>query len=981
MSQPAEPKIENLSQASPASGFAARALRLLGVVFGLVVAVPLGVIFGLLRGLRWLARAPSLLAALARRLARSPLPARLLALGGMLSVLTLALAAFGSDGATVWDARIGTLIGGGAALMALPKWLGWPERTLRAVVVLVLLIWSTGLATRLFLGPLLPAGMTWILRASDIGLALVFGACVLVLTTVFHARRAPLVGTIASGLGGLLLVGVGVECIGVGVTAWVDLFGGVSGVSAASGDLGRVLLAASALWIVALLISRLEARQPYRWAGRLLALRSLLLRLGGVAAGVAVGVWSVPAASGAAWTAAFATPLEGLAPALGYVAGALTGALVAASFVVLPMLMARLQLAGRLAASAAGEAGWFAALALFVLAVGFMAGQLPAALNVTAEVVSAGVSDALVTLSTTPSSSALESSVPPVVAMHLAAIVLATLAHTAIRLLLGRVPEASATPLWLFIPEAVPARATVDCALRAAKAWAFGPVTLVAPPPVARQVRGAHLRLAQQAGALPALFVNRPAPGADWRRLRLPSAKAWSGLPCSELYGAAAAWQAALPEKEANARVLVVVGDSALGWNAAFFNALPAGSELLAHRATALPKLAAGVVRDSADFVDFAAPETADDWLARFLQRNAPPRRPSRRLLIVHREDDALLAERLAAALDDRVDAAGRQVVASTLDTRPSAQLLLRLDSRTWQTLIGLAARLAASLGAAPRAGLVVRLAGMVARYVVALSDARIDLVVVESAQQANGDASTALGLERDADSVVALLPADAPPGLPRLYPPAAYSGALQLPPPSAQDDAGIAAVAARLLAGEVSSAPPGPADTAAPPPPVRVFLVYVKPYETYRDLLAGALRERGLDVVPDATLKAGEVWHDTSFELLAGCRVQVVLCGSALAGDRFAMRDVEAALERKLTVIPVAVAAFVEPRALRERQFANRQFLQALPPHELSLEIAHSADEIARVALSIASADQAAQAATAGPAAIDVPDRGAGSA
>jgi hypothetical protein len=631
------------------------------------------------------------------------------------------------------------------------------------------------------------------------------------------------------------------------------------------------------------------------------------------------------------------------------------------------MLMARLQLAGRLAASAAGETGWFAALALFSLAVGFAAGQLPAALNVATEVFSASVSDALVPPSTSPSSLAPLSSASSVFAMQLAAAVLATLAHTAIRLLLGRVPEASATPLWLFLPETLPARATVDCALRAAKEWSFGPVTLVAPPPVALQVRGAHLRLAQQAGTLPALFVNRPAPGADWRRLRLSPAKAWNGLPCSELYGAAAAWQAALAEKEANARLLVVVGDSASGWDAAFFKALPAGSELLARRGDAFPGVDAGVVRDSADFAD---PAIAADWLARFRQRNAPPRRPGRRLLIVHRESDALLAQRLAAALDDHVDAAGRQIVASTLDTRPSAQLLLRLDSRTWQTLIGLAARLAASLGAAPRAGLVVRLAGMVASYVVALSDARIDLVVVESAQP--GDASTALGLERDADSVVALLPADAPPGLPRLYPAAAYTGALHLPPPSAQDDAGIAAVAGRLLAGEVSSAPPGPVE-AAEPPPVRVFLVYVKPYESYRDLLAGALRERGLDVVPDATLKAGDVSSDDQLlELLAGCRVQVVLCGPDLAGDRFAMRDVQAALERKLPLIPVAVAAFDEPRALRDRQFANRQFLHALPPHELTIEIGRSADEIARIALSMASGDQAAPDASAGAAAVD---------
>ncbi|HRF74855.1 MAG TPA: hypothetical protein PL117_19000, partial [Accumulibacter sp.] len=60
-------------------------------------------------------------------------------------------------------------------------------------------------------------------------------------------------------------------------------------------------------------------------------------------------------------------------------------------------------------------------------------------------------------------------------------IIAAVFAHTLIRLLLGRAPESSATPLWLFLPEAAPAPATLACALQAAREWSCGPLALVAP--------------------------------------------------------------------------------------------------------------------------------------------------------------------------------------------------------------------------------------------------------------------------------------------------------------------------------------------------------------------------------------------------------------------------------------------------------------------------------------------------------------------
>ena len=530
------------------------------------------------------------LTALVRRLARSPLPARLLALGGMLSALTLALVALDLVAATAWAARIGILIGGGAALMALPKWLGWPDRTLSAVALVVLVI---VVGSRLLLVSSLPAQTVWALRANEVWLVLVFGSCVLLLFPGFLRRRSSLFGTLASGLGGLLLVSVGAESIGIGAMAWGDLAG------EAASELSVILLAACAVWMGAFLLNRLEAGGPCRRAGRLLAWRSVLLRLGGVVAGVSAGLSVVPAATNFAWASAFATPLEGMAAAAGYLTGALTGVLLATLFaVLLPRLLARLQLSGMLAASAAGESGWFAVLAFLpVTVIIALAGMQPL------------ISGIAIRVEWLP---------------YVWPIIAAVFAHTLMRLLLGRVPESSATPLWLFLPEAASAPATLACALQAAREWSCGPLALVAPAPVAPRVRGAHLRLAQQAGLLPALFANRVAQAAAWRSMRMPAELAWNGLPCSELYGGAAAWQAAvdaLQNTERDARVLVIDGNSTPGWGDAFWKALPAGSELLARQLDGVPQTGVGVLRDSADF---SQASLRSAWLAGCRERNAP---------------------------------------------------------------------------------------------------------------------------------------------------------------------------------------------------------------------------------------------------------------------------------------------------------------------------------------------------------------------
>ncbi len=135
------------------------------------------------------------------------------------------------------------------------------------------------------------------------------------------------------------------------------------------------------------------------------------------------------------------------------------------------------------------------------------------------------------------------------------------------------------------------------------------------------------------------------------------------------------------------------------------------------------------------------------------------------------------------------------------------------MDSRSWETVLGLSARLAAALGA----GLSVRLTGLLARWVAAARQARIEVVVVESAQATIDGPSIARGLELGAEAVIALLPADADDSLPGIYSPAAYTGALRLPPPSAQDQQGLAEIARRLLHRQGIGATPPEAVASAP--------------------------------------------------------------------------------------------------------------------------------------------------------------------
>ncbi|MBK7953561.1 MAG: toll/interleukin-1 receptor domain-containing protein [Candidatus Accumulibacter sp.] len=921
MSAPVEPSREQLSPDAPAAGSGAPTRRLTAVLAGLVLAAPLALVGGWRGMLRWTARMTPGLAAIARRLAHSPLPARMLALAAMLTTLTVALAGFDLAGASIRDARIGLLLGGGAAVMALPRWLGWPDKTLAAVAILAL---TTGLSSSLLLATTLPAYLAWLLAASEVWLVLLFGSFVLILLPGFLRGRTSLVGTLASALGGLLLVSLGAECVGIGITSWLDLRG------QGSGPLAGVLLLATVVWLGAWWMSRIETRSSFRRAGRLLAWRSGLLRLGGVIAGVAAGVATLPAAGDVVWPVVFNTPLEGLTSEIAYLIGALTGLLMAAIFALLPGLLARLQLSGRLAANAAAEAGWFAALALLV-ATGRFALVEPVAAIAAAWL--AGTRWAF---------AAREVSFPVELLSYVVPVVLATLTHTAIRLLLGRVPKRSAIPLWIFLPENRPPAASLDCALLTARAWSVGPVTLVAPPPVALMVRGKHLRLAQQAGLLPALFVDRLSQAASWRRLRLPAEQAWNGLPFGELYGAGEAWRAAFAELSANARTLVIIGSAQPAWDAAFFKALPAGSELLCQRADAVPATNAGVLRHC---VDLSQPSLCADWLAAFAQRNTPAALRQRRILVLYHAADALLGQRLALALDGTIDPAGRQVIASPLDVRPSGSVLLQMDARTLETVIGLAARFAAALGEAPRASLFVRLIGLVASYVASVSALQIDLVVIEASAGPLEGASTARGLESDADSVISLLPANASPDLPRLYAADAYTGMLRLPPASALDERGLGELAQRLVAGDGLAAllPAGPVAAArtvvqevkdAPTPTSRVFISYRREDAAgWAGRLAADLQREFPDaeVFQDiASTGSGEDFVDALRRVLESCAVAIVLIGPRWLEvrddqgrrrlddpDDWVRREIEESLQRPgLRVVPLLVGNATMPRA-----------------------------------------------------------------
>lgn len=855
------------------------------------------------------------------KLRRSPPVGRCLALGGALSVLLLSARLLGlAPDLTLWQAGGGLLLGVGGVLLVLPQWLGWPRQAAVTVSVAMLLLTAVTESLRASIAAtILPPGLSMLTSLLP---SLLAGAVGLLLLPAFLGlRSSSLVDMLTALVGGVSLASLGASSIVGALALGINLWSTYSVLPAA-------VLIYLALWLGALALARLETRLAYRWTARLLLWRSMLMRTTGLLVGFVVAIHTYPPLFSVVWRLAFATLVEGLAGTLATFGCVLIGMLTVAVFLLLPRLIARGQLAGRLNASAAAESVWFAVLVLLpgsaslVLAIGLSINFDPRPLE------SLGAS-----------------------------VFFAAVTHTLLRLLFGRPlidypPGANMAPLFVFLPERTPTAASLTLAERVLLGWPGGPVTLVAPPSAVWQTGGPHLRLAQQAGLLPALFVERLWQMSEWQRLRLLPAIARAVLPLGELYGGRVAWQAALAEAPGVARRLVIVGDSPLAWDAAFFTALPEDSEIVADPAAVIPQQPLAVQR-----VAFNEAARRNEWLAAFQRRQTPATLPVRRLLLLHAPHDATLAQRLAAALDGLRDTKEQRIVAATLSAgKADRRVFLQLDGRSLTTLAELFVRFSAR-AAAQRSDLLARMSVALVRQFFSTSPARVDLLVIETGRAADGDAVLARGLERDADAVFSLLPADSAVDAPRLYDVSAYEATWRLPPRSTLDAARMAELGQFWLDGrwaplstdvgpnerpaasetpaaasdeppgvpppELADAEPVIAPTASPaeqidadepeaplaessPPtsPVKAYVFHASQdqfeWQTLRDLLAPLVADGALVFRQEAL--PGKDWAAENAAALAEAELLLLLLSPAFLESPAGRYELEAAVKRALS-------------------------------------------------------------------------------
>ena len=907
------------------------------------------------------------------KLLRSPPVGRCLALGGALSMLLLSARLLGlAPDLTLWQAGGGLLLGIGGLLLILPQWLGWPRQAVVTVGVGLLLLSAVTESLRASIAPTSwPPGFSTL--ASLLPSLLAGAAGLLLLPAFFGLQHSSLASMLAALVGGLLLSSLGATSI-VGVLAFgIDLW-------SAYDTLVIVLLTLIAFWFGALVLAALETRVTYRWAARLLLWRSILVRVAGVFVGVVVAAKIYPPLFSFVWRLTFATPLEGQADTLATLGSLLLGVLTAIAFLLLPRLIAQWQLAGRLCASAAAESVWFAVL---ILLPGSALLVLPMGLSIPFDL------------------RPLESLA--------ASVFLAAVTHTLLRLWFGRPPidcptGANRSPLFVFLPERTPTAASLMWVERVLLDWPGGPVTLVAPPSAVWQTGGPHLRLAQQAGLLSALFVERLWQMSEWQRLRLPPAIARAALPLSELYGGRVAWQAALAEAPGAARRLVIVGDSPLAWDAAFFAALPEDSEVVADPAAVVPRLPLTVQR-----VAFNAAARRNEWLAAFQRRQTPAKPPERRLLLLHAPHDAALAQGLAAALDGLRDTQEQHIVAATLSAGKADQrVILQLDGRSLATLAELFVRFSAR-AAAQRSDFLARLSVALVRQLFGTSPARVDLLVVETAQAADGDAVLARGLERDADAVFSLLPADAAIDAPRLYDSSTYGATWRLPPRSTLDAARVAELARGWLDGRwaplstavrpnerpaasetpavASNEPPdvpspkvaaaepviaptsppteqidadepeAPLDESSPPaPPVNAYVCYASQdqfeWQTLRDRLAPLVADGALVFRQEAL--PGNDWAAENAAALAEAELVLLLLSPAFLDSPAGKHELEAVVKRAMST-PLRLLPILLRRCdwqglpLASFQFLPRDGVPVVDSPVPERAYANVADEIAR--------------------------------
>lgn len=759
---------------------------------------------------------------LTRVLALAPLSQRGLALGGALAVLLPY--GVGSLGLGLW---LAALIGGGIALMGLPRALGWSETALLRVSALAL---ASGLVTMFALTSTMTQDLA---TGGQLRVAVVIAAIGSVLLLPLLGRLWPIQGMLpaplASTVWATLVVFAGAALLLLGLT-WPATTAGTPGV--------LVTLLALAAWGASYLIHLLQAGLGPRWQGRLIALRSGLVRLGALGFGWAVAILLVPRFEDAALRAAFATPLEGIAPMAGVLGGALLALAAAGVLLSLPGLLARWQLAGRIDAAANGESTWLAVVSLGVALVATSAAE---ALRL------------MVNLPGTDAGLDMRFGLT-----HEMVLVggCAVLAHALVRIGVSRPAAQPGTALWLVLPTEGCSPGVLAAVRAVAQGWSAGPVTLLAPPAVALQIRGPHQCLARQAGTLTSLFSRSSTDIASWQR-SVPVEAGRVGLPLRECYCSATAASAVVADLPADARVLVLAdGPLAPGWEALLATLPPhslrvwgAGRSMPPGGTRPFPEQDVAGWRELA----FTSPRSRGELLAEFLSANRPREAGERRIVILHGDFDRETAERLAAALDSQTDAAGRSVMASTLAPPSSHNAPLRWSARTWGSVWALSFR-AAQIGEFGRLGSL--LMRVFIGAAASREPVRLDIMALEYG--IGPDEKHLRGLERWADNVVSLRRFAPLHEASLLYAETAYTARLTLPPASALDDM-LPMFAERILSESYDLVPEVIAHKTFAKP-LKVFVSYAQKDSKHLDSLLDQLRtleHEGLILV----------WHDRMLE------------------------------------------------------------------------------------------------------------------
>jgi hypothetical protein len=540
---------------------------------------------------------------------------------------------------------------------------------------------------------------------------------------------------------------------------------GLSGVLA----LGLPLLVLIGYWSFWLVVAKRAAAS--RKAGMVASFRDGLFRVLGALIAILAALEATDAMEAAGRNTFFDSPLEGLAPGAGLLAGLTVFAALCPGLFALPKLLARAQLNGRIASGTVGEVLWFGIIGFWFSVILF--------------VVSDGIWQT------------------PIMLAAFAGFLLA-------RVGLGAARMREAVPLWIVLPQSLGSytrRPRIqDLAMILARAWQGGPVTLLALPEAALLFGGVHLHLADQVEQLASLFPRTTIECTDWQRL-LPPDPLWEALPVRELYPAPPVWICLGSMLEANAQVLVLVtSPERTGLLHEFGKVLPPGrTEVLSLATVNTAVLAAHlkgfVVRElPADLLKRGGPER---WVAtRSQQRNSG----CRRVLVAYHKPDHAFAQRLVALIDGRHDEAGRWVEAWAYPFGEGFSLrwLMALPGGLWGQWLNGDRR---SIERAPARGVFDRVSRFVAGLVVAQWSGEYDLVIVEREAAAKADASfsgrelTTRVAEGAVDRVIAVLPGLAAGEHSLSLPARAYTGVIRIPPSAANPDMAAAKVAERFLA------------------------------------------------------------------------------------------------------------------------------------------------------------------------------------